>query len=154
IYCDFSGYSDIAIGAAEVMGFRLMKNFNRPYASRSVGEFWTRWHISLSTWFRDYLYIPLGGNRVGRARWYCNLFVTFLVSGVWHGANWTFVAWGALNGAYLIASLATTDARSRLGRIVGLSRLPRLHAALQVAVTFALTCFAWIFFRANNIEDA
>ncbi|WP_040574979.1 MBOAT family O-acyltransferase [Pontibacter sp. BAB1700] len=93
IYCDFSGYSDIAIGAAQVMGFRLMENFRRPYYSKSISEFWSRWHISLSSWFRDYLYIPLGGNRVVKWRWYYNLFITFLVSGLWHGANWTFVVW-------------------------------------------------------------
>jgi len=97
IYCDFAGYSQMAIGAAEVMGFKLMRNFNRPYLSRSISEFWSRWHISLSSWFRDYLYIPLGGNRVAPLRWYYNLFVTFLLSGLWHGANWTFVIWGALN---------------------------------------------------------
>src|SRR5207253_8641852 len=105
IFCDFSGYSDIAIGAARVMGFKLMTNFNKPYHARSVSEFWKRWHISLSTWFRDYLYKPLGGNRTSRNRWYFNLFVTFLVSGIWHGANWTFVVWGALNGFYVLSSI-------------------------------------------------
>ena len=96
IFCDFSGYSDIAIGAARIMGFKLMNNFNRPYYAKSVAEFWQRWHISLSRWFRDYLYIPLGGKRVSQARWYLNLFIVFLISGLWHGANWTFVIWGAL----------------------------------------------------------
>jgi len=102
IYCDFSAYSDIAIGSAQVMGFTLMQNFNRPYFSKTIGEFWNRWHISLFTWFRDYLYIPLGGNRVVKWRWYYNLFITFLVSGFWHGANWTFIVWGALHGFYLV----------------------------------------------------
>ncbi|HOJ12159.1 MAG TPA: MBOAT family O-acyltransferase, partial [Clostridiales bacterium] len=102
IFCDFSGYSDIAIGSARIMGFELMENFKRPYFSKSVAEFWRRWHISLSSWFKDYLYIPLGGNRVSKARNYFNLFITFLASGLWHGANWTFVVWGALHGAYIV----------------------------------------------------
>jgi D-alanyl-lipoteichoic acid acyltransferase DltB (MBOAT superfamily) len=149
IYCDFSGYSDIAIGAANVMGFRLMQNFNRPYFAKSIGEFWKRWHISLSTWFRDYLYIPLGGNRVGVPRWYFNLFITFLVSGLWHGANWTYVVWGALNGAYLIAGIW-------YNQLVG-PRIPprsRIGNLAKVLGTFGLTCFAWIFFRARNIGEA
>jgi alginate O-acetyltransferase complex protein AlgI len=149
IYCDFSGYSDIAIGAARVMGFGLMQNFNRPYFASSIAEFWRRWHISLSTWFRDYLYIPLGGNRVGRARCYLNIFITFLVSGLWHGANWTYVVWGALNGAYLIAGL-------NYRRLAGQSRSPQsiLGKLAKVLGTFALTCFGWIFFRAQNIGDS
>src|SRR5262249_18899478 len=116
IYCDFSGYSDIAIGSAQGLGFRLMENFHHPYASASIAEFWKRWHISLSTWFRDYVYIPLGGNRVSIPRWYANLFITFLISGLWHGANWTFVVWGALNGAYLILSIMTAGIRDRWTR--------------------------------------
>jgi alginate O-acetyltransferase complex protein AlgI len=154
IYCDFAGYSHIAIGAAEVMGFRLMRNFNRPYLSRSISEFWSRWHISLSTWFRDYLYISLGGNRVPRPRWYFNLFVTFLLSGLWHGANWTFVVWGALNGFYLISSVVTQNLRDRVAAATGLMTHPRLQAVWRVAATFALTCFAWIFFRAGSLHDA
>lgn len=154
IYCDFSGYSDIAIGAAQVMGFKLMTNFNRPYHATSISEFWKRWHISLSTWFRDYLYVPLGGNRVAPPRWYFNLFVTFLVSGVWHGANWTFVAWGAINGFYLLFSIWTRRPRERLVRLVGLDRRPALHRLLKIGVTFALTCYAWVFFRAHSISDA
>ena len=149
IYCDFSGYSDIAIGAANVMGFRLMQNFNRPYFAKSIGEFWKRWHISLSTWFRDYLYIPLGGNRVSVPRWYFNLFITFLVSGLWHGANWTYVVWGALNGTYLIAGIW-------YDQLVGprISRRSRIGNLAKVLGTFVLTCFAWIFFRARNIGEA
>jgi D-alanyl-lipoteichoic acid acyltransferase DltB (MBOAT superfamily) len=154
IFCDFSGYSDIAIGTAQVMGFRLMKNFDRPYRSRSVHEFWSRWHISLSTWFRDYLYIPLGGNRVTVPRWYFNLGVVFLLSGLWHGANWTFVIWGALHGCYLILALMTTTLRAKLVRAVGLTRFPRLHHLLQTVTTFALVCFAWIFFRAKTASEA
>ncbi|MDQ3803423.1 MAG: MBOAT family protein [Acidobacteriota bacterium] len=154
IYCDFSGYSDIAIGAAQVMGFRLMTNFNRPYHAQSVSEFWKRWHISLSTWFRDYLYLPLGGSRVPKRRWYFNLFFTFLVSGIWHGANWTFVAWGALNGSYLLCSIWTRGLRARLVKFVGLDARPALHRAFKIVFTFGLTCYAWIFFRANSIADA
>lgn len=154
IFCDFSGYSDIAIGAARVMGFRLMRNFDRPYHSRSVQEFWKRWHISLSSWFKDYVYIPLGGNRAGRARVMLNLFVTFTVSGIWHGANWTFLVWGALNGVYLIASSLTREWRRRAVVLFGLDRTPRFHSFLQAAFTFALTCFAWIFFRSDSVGDA
>lgn len=145
IYCDFSGYSDIAIGLATILGFDLMQNFNRPYYSKSIGEFWRRWHISLSSWFRDYVYIPLGGNRVVRWRWYYNLILTFLVSGLWHGANWTFVVWGGLHGLYLIGE--TIAARMNFP-------WPRLPAGVRLCITFSLTCFAWIFFRANSIEDA
>lgn len=154
IYCDFSGYSDIAIGAAQVMGFRLMDNFNRPYFSKSIAEFWKRWHISLSTWFRDYLYIPLGGNRAKTWRWRMNLFVTFLVSGLWHGANWTYVIWGALNGGYLIASHSTQRLRQAMCQRLGLARFPTLHKVFRVATTFSLVCVAWIFFRANTISEA
>jgi alginate O-acetyltransferase complex protein AlgI len=154
IYCDFAGYSHMAIGAAEVMGFKLMRNFDRPYLSRSISEFWGRWHISLSSWFRDYVYIPLGGNRVARSRWYYNLFITFLLSGLWHGANWTFVIWGALNGFYLIFSLITTDLRAAVAKAVGLAQRPRLHNVVRILITFGLTTFAWIFFRAHNLTDA
>jgi D-alanyl-lipoteichoic acid acyltransferase DltB (MBOAT superfamily) len=154
IYCDFAGYSLVAIGSAEVMGFRLMKNFDRPYLSKSISEFWSRWHISLSSWFRDYVYIPLGGNRVAKPRWYYNLFITFLLSGLWHGANWTFVIWGALNGFYLIFSLFTKRARERFTRAIGLASHPRLHTILSVFITFGLTCVAWVFFRAETMTDA
>lgn len=154
IYCDFSGYSDIAIGAAQVMGFRLMDNFNRPYFSKSVAEFWKRWHISLSTWFRDYVYIPLGGNRAKTWRWQFNLFVTFVLSGLWHGANWTFIIWGALNGLYLISSIWTRSWRDRLTHRLRLHRAPTLLKYWRVAATFALTCVAWVFFRANTLADA
>ena len=154
IYCDFSGYSNIAIGAAKVMGFKLMTNFNRPYFARSIAEFWKRWHISLSTWFRDYLYITLGGNKVSIPRWYFNLFFVFLISGLWHGANWTFIIWGALNGFYLVFALITQGARDKMNEVTGLTKLPVLHRWIQIIVTFLLTCFAWIFFRANNLNDA
>ncbi|MEJ8801761.1 MBOAT family O-acyltransferase [Pontibacter sp. H249] len=154
IYCDFSGYSDIAIGSAQVMGFKLMENFRRPYFSKSIREFWGRWHISLSTWFRDYLYIPLGGNRVLKWRWYYNIFIVFLVSGFWHGANWTFIVWGALHGFYQIFGFITADNRNAVIKNSDLTRFPALYKAVQVGTTFALVCFAWIFFRANSITDA
>ena len=154
IYCDFSGYSDIAIGAARVMGVDLMRNFRSPYFSKNISEFWRRWHISLSTWFRDYVYIPLGGNRTVKWRWYYNLFITFFLSGIWHGANWTFVVWGALHGFYLIFAIVSAGARESLGRRLGLGRVPVLNTAIQIATTFVLACFGWVFFRANSISDA
>ena len=148
IYCDFSGYTDIALGLARMMGYELRINFMQPYFSRSVGEFWRRWHISLSTWFRDYVYIPLGGNRVKLSRHYANLMITFVISGLWHGANWTFVAWGFLHGLYLVIAQATAPFMPRF------ARLPRLQTFLKTVVTFALVTFAWIFFRANNLRDS
>ncbi len=154
IYCDFSGYSDIALGAAETMGFSLMKNFDRPYFAQSVAEFWQRWHISLSTWLRDYLYIPLGGNRVGAGRHYINLGITFVLSGLWHGASWHFVVWGALHGAYLVAATATAAPRHRLAAALGLHAGRRRTAVLNILTTGALVSFAWIFFRAATLADA
>jgi alginate O-acetyltransferase complex protein AlgI len=154
IYCDFSGYSDIAIGSAQVMGFRLMDNFNRPYFSKSIPEFWKRWHISLSTWFRDYLYIPMGGNRGKTWRWQVNLFLTFLISGFWHGANWTYIIWGAINGAMLIISRWSSRARQLFCRIIRLDQVPVAHKVIRVGVTFSLVCLAWVFFRANSVSEA
>jgi D-alanyl-lipoteichoic acid acyltransferase DltB (MBOAT superfamily) len=154
IYCDFSGYSDIAIGSAKVMGFKLMKNFNQPYFSESIKEFWSRWHISLSTWFRDYLYIALGGNRVGKWRWYYNIFIVFLISGLWHGANWTFIVWGSLHGFYQVFGQLTANTRNRLAYMLQLTRFPRVYKLLQIGTTFTLVSFAWIFFRASSIADA
>lgn len=154
IYCDFSGYSDIAIGYAQVMGFDLMENFKRPYFSKSISEFWKRWHISLSSWFRDYLYIPLGGNRVKISRHCFNLFFTFLISGLWHGASWTFVVWGALHGIYLIIGQVLKPIIERFVSNIKLDKLPLLHRFIQVSITCSLVCFAWIFFRANSINDA
>ncbi|MBI4558138.1 MAG: MBOAT family protein [Candidatus Hydrogenedentes bacterium] len=154
IYCDFSGYSDIAIGSAQVLGYRLMDNFKRPYFADSIGEFWKRWHISLTTWFRDYVYIPLGGNRVALPRWQANIVIVFLVSGLWHGANWTFVFWGALHGTYYLVSYWTAALRQVLVSVVGLTRLPNLHRIVRVLITFHLVVFAYIFFRAESISTA
>ena len=143
IYCDFGGYSNIAIGTAKIMGFDLMTNFRRPYFAQNVSEFWRRWHISLSTWFRDYLYIPLGGNRINRTRTNFNLFVTFLISGIWHGANWTFIFWGAINGIY---HLLNSNIKLNL-RFLNFS-------IFKILITFILIDFTWIFFRANSLSDA
>ncbi len=154
IYCDFSGYTDIARGASRVLGIELMLNFRSPYFSTSISEFWRRWHISLSSWFRDYVYIPLGGNKVVKWRWYYNLFITFFLSGLWHGANWTYVMWGSVHGFYLIFAILTAKPRARLGHALGLNKVPRLNHMLQMVTTFVLVCFAWIFFRANSIGDA
>ncbi|HCC37131.1 MAG TPA: membrane-bound O-acyltransferase family protein [Treponema sp.] len=154
IYCDFSGYSDIAIGCAHVLGFNLMNNFRQPYFSRSITEFWRRWHISLSTWLKDYLYIPLGGNRKGKVRQKINLLITFLISGLWHGAAWNFVVWGAMHGVYQIIGRSTESYREVLCNRMGLGGESRLRKILQVCVTFVLVCFAWIFFRANTLSDA
>jgi len=170
IYCDFSGYSDIAIGTAQVMGYDLMENFRRPYFSKSIREFWKRWHISLSSWFQDYLYIPLGGNRVVKWRWYFNLFIVFLISGLWHGAAWTFVVWGALHGGYLIVSLLTKRWREQLWTAVSRQFQPQQSYAMQgiyfplkvstlrkwtsILVTFHLVLLAWVFFRANTVQEA
>jgi D-alanyl-lipoteichoic acid acyltransferase DltB (MBOAT superfamily) len=154
IYCDFSGYSDIAVGAARVMGVELMRNFNRPYAATSIADFWRRWHISLSTWFRDYVYLPLGGNRVSIPRWFVNLMIVFTVSGLWHGANWTFLIWGALHGSYYVVGWLTRNVRSHTARWARLDRLPPLRHATQVVTTFALVCIGWVFFRAESLAQA
>ncbi len=154
IFCDFSGYSDIAVGSARVMGIDLMKNFDRPYFAKSIPEFWRRWHISLSTWFRDYVYIPLGGSHVSGVRKYGNLFAVFAVSGLWHGANWTFVVWGVLHFAFYTIGMATEEPRRMLRVALGLDKLPLVREPLQVAATFCLVCFSWIFFRANSMTDA
>lgn len=153
IYCDFSGYSDIARGCARVMGMNLMVNFNRPYYAKSIAEFWSRWHISLSTWFRDYLYIPLGGNRVGRLRWYRNLAVVFLISGFWHGANWTFVWWGGIHALALIIGILTRPIRDRVWRGLPM-RWGRMRRVLAMVMVFHIVTFAWIFFRSPDMSTA
>ncbi len=154
IFCDFSGYSDIAIGAAKIFGVNLMKNFDRPHSAKSISEFWKRWHISLSTWFKDYVYIPLGGNRTIKWRWYYNLFITFLISGLWHGANWTFIVWGALHGFYLVFAIVSRPLREALVRLAGLDKVPTLLQAGRLLCTFVLVNLGWLFFRANSIADA
>jgi len=154
ILCDFSGYTDIARGGARVMGYDLMENFRQPYLSRSVLEFWKKWHISLSSWFRDYLYIPLGGNRVSRIRWAVNIAIVFLLSGLWHGAAWTFVVWGGLHAIYLLIAVGTKDIFKKFSNTLGVKRFPFVTNVLSVLITFNLVTFAWIFFRAENISDA
>lgn len=148
IYCDFSGYSDIAIGAARVMGIKLMKNFNSPYAALNIQDFWHRWHISLSTWFRDYLYIPLGGSKYGEFLRLRNIVIVFFVSGLWHGANWTFAEWGLLHGVFIIIYLYWQ--RSSVSKVLP----PVVRRFLGLFITFNAVCFAWIFFRANSTADA
>lgn len=154
IYCDFAGYSLIAIGAAQVMGFQLMENFDVPYFSRSIKEFWRRWHISLSSWFRDYLYIPLGGNRCGTVRKYVNVMLTFLCSGLWHGASWTFVIWGGLHGLYQVLGQLLAPVKQRVCKALGVRTEAGSYQFGQILTTFLLTSFAWIFFRANSLSDA
>jgi len=154
IYGDFSGYSDIAIGTARLFGFDLMRNFNFPYFSRDIAEFWRRWHISLSTWFRDYLYIPLGGSHGGTWTKIRNTFIIFIVSGFWHGANWTFIAWGALNAIYFLPLLLTNKNRNHLGTVAQGKLLPDAKEFFSILFTFGLTVFAWIFFRAENLGHA
>jgi D-alanyl-lipoteichoic acid acyltransferase DltB (MBOAT superfamily) len=154
IYCDFSGYTDIAIGSARLLGFDLMANFRQPYFSRSIPEFWHRWHISLSTWFRDYLYIPLGGGRVVKWRWYYNLFITFLLSGLWHGANWTFAAWGAVHGAFMVLDSIFGPGRDWLRAKLESVVAQSVFDLGNIAITFGLVAVAWIPFRAGNFSDA
>lgn len=154
IYGDFSGYSDIAIGTSRLFGFNLMQNFAFPYFSRDIAEFWRRWHISLSTWFRDYLYIPLGGSRGGTWMKVRNTFIIFIVSGFWHGANWTFIAWGALNAIYFLPILLTKNNRRNLDTVAEDKYLPSFREFSSMALTFGLTVIAWIFFRAENIGHA
>lgn len=154
IYCDFAGYSCIALGAARVMGFRLMRNFDRPYQASDIADFWRRWHISLSTWFKDYLYVPLGGSRTTAARRYMNIMIVFLVSGLWHGANWTYVLWGALHGFAMLLADATRSLRSRALQTVGPSIDLRVRQIFGCLALFAFVTFAWIFFRAPSIGSA
>jgi D-alanyl-lipoteichoic acid acyltransferase DltB (MBOAT superfamily) len=154
IYGDFSGYSDIAIGTARLFGFSIMRNFNFPYFSRDIAEFWRRWHISLSTWFRDYLYIPLGGSHGGTWMKVRNTFIIFIVSGFWHGANWTFIVWGALNAIYYLPVLLSKTNRINLEIVANGKYLPSFKEFSFMAITFSLTLFAWIFFRAENISHA
>lgn len=154
LYCDFSSYSDIAIGAARIMGFQLMENFRSPYLAASIGEFWDSWHISLSSWFQDYLYIPLGGSRCGTARTCLNLMIVFLVSGLWHGAAWTFVLWGAAHGLYSVLSRLTRNLRGQLCNALHIDRQSTLHRALCTLLTFGFTSLAFVVFRAETVTQA
>ena len=154
IYCDFGGYSNVAIGAARVMGFDLMANFDTPYLANSVVDFWRRWHISLTSWFRDYLYIPLGGNRKGKLRKYLNILIVFLTSGLWHGASWHFVAWGGLNGVYQIVGQWTMKARERFCKWFHINVESFSHQLIKVITTFIFVDISWIFFRAKSSREA
>lgn len=153
IYCDFGGYSNIAIGSAKLLGFRLMRNFRHPYLARSIKEFWQRWHISLSTWFKDYLYIPLGGNRVSKARWAFNMMIVFLISGLWHGAAWTFVIWGGLHGIYQLIGAFTRPWKQKLRTILHVGEDSAVQVFFSTFITFCLVAFAWVFFRVNSFAD-
>ena len=154
LYCDFYGYSTIAVGTAKLLGYQLIDNFNAPFYSRSIAELWRRWHISLNTWFRDYLYIPLGGNRKGKVRQYMNKVIVFFVSGLWHGANWTFVIWGMLNGLYQMVGEALMPLRNKVVKVLQLNRESFSHKLLQTIMTFVLFAFSGIFFRASNMQEA
>lgn len=154
IYCDFSGYSDMALGAARVMGFRLMRNFDHPYHASSISDFWRRWHISLSTWFRDYLYIPLGGSRVSASKKYLNVMIVFVVSGLWHGAAWNFIIWGTLHGFYQIMGGLLKPFRARLAILLGMHDASATRKTLGIVTNFSLVTVAWIFFRAHSLTDA
>lgn len=154
IYGDFSGYSDIAIGTAKLFGFQLMTNFRYPYFSRDLAEFWRRWHVSLTTWFRDYIYIPLGGSRCGSVMKTRNILAIFLISGIWHGANWTFVVWGALNALFYLPLLFSQKNRRNLDTVAGDRLLPSAREVAQMTMTFALISLTWIFFRAENLTHA
>jgi D-alanyl-lipoteichoic acid acyltransferase DltB (MBOAT superfamily) len=154
IFCDFSGYSDMAIGMAKVMGFKLVKNFNKPYHAKNIKDFWSRWHISLSTWFRDYVYIPLGGNRVGYIKWRLNILTVFLISGLWHGANWTFAVWGLLHAIFFIADAALTKVGKSIKAAFTFFKSAKVYQPIRVVITFGMVTFAWIFFRAPSVKTA
>lgn len=154
IYCDFSGYSDIALGTARLFGIELLRNFAYPYFSRDIAEFWRRWHISLSSWFRDYIYIPLGGSKVSTLKKIRNTFIIFLISGFWHGANWTFIVWGALNALYFLPLLLSDKNRTNIETVAQGKLFPSAKELLGMLLTFSLTVFAWIFFRAQSVTDA
>jgi alginate O-acetyltransferase complex protein AlgI len=154
IYCDFSGYTDIAMGAARILGIKLTENFRRPYLSKSIPEFWRRWHITLSTWFKDYVYIPLGGNRVSVPRWYLNLMIVFFIAGLWHGDSFTFLLWGGLHGIYMVSYAVLEKPGNELAEAVGLTKRKRLFDAVKILITFSLVCFAWMFFISSSVDNA
>jgi D-alanyl-lipoteichoic acid acyltransferase DltB (MBOAT superfamily) len=154
IYCDFSGYSDIALGTARLLGFELLKNFSFPYFSRDIAEFWRRWHISLSSWFRDYLYFPLGGSRFGKIISVRNTLIIFLVSGFWHGANWTFIVWGLYHGLLFLPLLILNKNRSNTDTVAKDRKIFNIHEFIQIASTLFLVIIGWIIFRAENLKQA
>lgn len=154
IYGDFSGYSDIALGTARLFGIELLKNFSFPYFSRNIAEFWRRWHISLSSWFRDYLYIPLGGSKVDTWKKIRNTFIIFIVSGFWHGANWTFIVWGGLNAIFIMPSIILNTNREYINSIADTTFFPNFRETISIVITFFLTTFAWIFFRSESVSHA
>jgi D-alanyl-lipoteichoic acid acyltransferase DltB (MBOAT superfamily) len=154
IYCDFSGYSDMALGIGKLLGFKFMRNFSNPYFSRDIAEFWRRWHISLTTWFRDYLYIPLGGSRVAQWKVIRNTFIIFLVSGFWHGANWTFIVWGAFHALLFLPLILFKKNRKNIDTIAEGKLLPSIQELFQMGLTFFLVVIGWVFFRADSIADA
>ncbi len=154
IYCDFAGYSTLAVGAGRVLGFTLTENFDAPYLSATVSEFWRKWHRSLTGWFRDYLYIPLGGNRKGQVRKYINIMIVFVASGIWHGSGWKYLIWGGLNGSYQIVGEVLAPIRKKIADGLRLGRIGKIHRILQVAGTYVLVDFAWLFFRANDTQSA
>ncbi|MGQ0828487.1 MAG: MBOAT family O-acyltransferase [Bacteroidota bacterium] len=154
VYCDFSGYSNIARGSAKILGIELMENFNLPFFANSLTKLWARWHVSLMQWFRDYLYIPLGGNRVSKMRMYFNLFIMFMISGFWHGANWTYIVWGAYHGLTFIYSKATEHIRKILGDAIGLAKVPKFRHAIQIIATFHVFSFSSIFFCSKSVAEA
>ncbi|OHD68959.1 MAG: hypothetical protein A2W19_06975 [Spirochaetes bacterium RBG_16_49_21] len=154
VYCDFSGYSDMAVGIGQIMGFKLTDNFRRPYLAPSIAELWRRWHITLISWFRDYVYIPMGGNRVAKWRWQYNTFITFILSGLWHGANWTFITWAGLNGLHILISSWTQSIREKIVGFLGLAKSPAFYKIIKIVITFSSFWFSGIFFRANSMSDA
>lgn len=154
IFFDFSAYTDIARGISRVLGFEMIENFNRPYFATSIPDFWRRWHISLSSWFRDYLYVPLGGSRVAKWRWFLNLWIVFILCGLWHGANWTFLVWGALHGFYYFLTYALTPPAQWVVAHSALSRFPRVCRAILITITFAMVSWAWVVFRAESLAQA
>ncbi len=153
VYCDFSGYTDIAIGSAEVMGINLIKNFKRPFFSKSIAEFWRRWHMSLMFWFRDYLYIPIGGNRVSKIRHYINILTVFAISGLWHGANWTYIFWGTMNGMFILVSRFTEKLRGKLRSLLRIEYMPRFKKLYQAGTTYLLFAWSMIYFRSSSISE-
>jgi D-alanyl-lipoteichoic acid acyltransferase DltB (MBOAT superfamily) len=154
IYCDFSGYSDIAVGCAKLFGVNLTENFNNPYSAKSIKEFWNRWHISLSKWLRDYIYFPLGGSKVKKCRWIINIIIVFLVSGLWHGANYTFIVWGLLHGIFQVIGVLNLKYRDNFWKKMKVNPEGKIITFFRIVGTFLLVDFCWIFFRANNISDA